>query len=76
MGSGVIFDADKMVDLVDHAAHRRRIFEGTRSVHSFEAKPGQGSALIMFAANRAAGLGYRHCLFIGISHRFDLQAFG
>jgi hypothetical protein len=75
MGSDVIFNADKMVDLVDHTAYRRRIFEGTRGVHSFETKPGQGGALIMFAANRAAGLGYRNGLFIGISHHAFLLAF-
>src|SRR5579872_5774404 len=53
-------DAEEVLDLVDHAAHRRRVFEGALAMPLVEAQALQRRFLIMAAADRAAHLDHGH----------------
>ena len=46
-----------MLDLFDHTAHRRRVFELAAAVHLVKAETDKGGALIAAAPDGAADLG-------------------
>src|SRR5581483_3084749 len=56
---------DEVLHLADHAAHRRRVFEGAAAVTLVEAEPLQGRFLVAAAPDRAAGLFHRDGLLVG-----------
>src|ERR1700688_4827891 len=55
-----------MADLVDHAAHRGRVFQFARAADLVEAKPDQGLALVGIAAGRTRHLGHAQRLLRGV----------
>ena len=52
-----VFDADEMVNLGDHAAHRRRVLEDTAAVTLVETQADQGRKLVLRPPAGAADLG-------------------
>src|SRR4029077_4612411 len=59
------FDPYEVVDLVDHATHRRGVLEGAPPVALVEPEPLQGRLLIVAAPDRAADLHDGHGLRFG-----------
>src|SRR6476646_5433235 len=55
-------DANEVRDLGDHAAHRRRVLKRRAPPDAVETEPDERLALLMRAANRAAGLLDDDCL--------------
>jgi len=53
------FDANQVLDLIDHATHGRGIFQFAGFMHFVQAKALQALALIILATDRASDLG--HC---------------
>src|ERR671922_576958 len=51
------FDPHQMIDLAQHAAHRRRVGDFAAAVHLVEAEADQGIALTGLAADRTRDLG-------------------
>src|SRR5919112_6599531 len=53
---GVVLDAHEVLDLLDHAAHRRGVGQGRGAVQLVELEPDQRLALLGVAADRRADL--------------------
>src|SRR5919107_4508184 len=53
---GVVLDAHEVLDLLDHAAHRRGVGQGRGAADLVQAEPDEGLALLGLAADRRAGL--------------------
>src|SRR5437764_13897127 len=58
------FDPYEVMDLVDHAAHRRGVFEGAPPMALVEPEPLQGRLLVVAAPDRAADLHNRDGLLV------------
>src|SRR5215467_1018529 len=57
----LLHHTDEVFDLVDHAAHCRRIFENALAVSLVQAQTLERCFLVGLASDRAAGLLDRHC---------------
>src|SRR5947199_9447139 len=68
----LIHDADEVLNLGDHAAHRRRVLQLGNPADLVEFQADQRRALRMVAADRAAGLLDRDRL-CGLGHRHKLR---
>src|SRR5688572_2322474 len=68
-------DAHEVLDLLDHAAHRRGVGQGRGAADLVEPEPDQGLALLGFAADRRAGLLDRDgpALLVVLRHRRPLM---
>src|SRR5207302_1200140 len=58
------FDPHQVLDLVDHAAHRRGVLEGAAAMALVEPEPLQGRLLVEAPPDRAAGLHDRDGLLV------------
>src|SRR5204863_7703644 len=54
--SALVNDAHEVVDLVDHAAHRRTVLQRGTAMQLVQPQPDQGLALVETPADRAADL--------------------